>query len=132
MNPRNPRIKVDFVAKAQDAWGKSCPEWVLEWARYANRNTGTLAAKKVNYSLATFSYVMANKYTGDIQRVELKVRGALMSETVMCPIVGEIGRDRCLDEQKMGHTGASSVRAKIYRACRGGCPHSRIQGLEKA
>lgn len=126
MNPRNPRIKVDFVTKARTAWGASCPDWVLEWARFASRTDGVRAAKRVGYSAAVFSHVMAKNYKGDIARVELKVRGALMNETVICPVVGEIGQDRCLDEQKMGHTGASSVRAKLYRACRSGCPHSRL------
>jgi hypothetical protein len=70
--------------------------------------------------------VFANAYTGDLARVEAKVRGALMGATVVCPILGEIGRDVCLDEQKKPNTGASSIRSKLYRACRAGCPHSRI------
>lgn len=124
------REKVDFLKKAEAAWGAALPDWVKEWALEANRTNGTLAAKRVNYSLAVFSHVMANNYTGDIARVEQKVRGALMGMTVMCPVYGELGRDRCLDEQKMGRTGASSVRARVYRACRSGCPHSRIPGQE--
>ena len=120
------KVKVDFVAKAEAAWGKTLPDWVRTWALDGNRTDGVRAARRVGYSAAVFSHVMANNYKGDIARVELKVRGALMNETVVCPIVGEIGRDRCLDEQKMGHTGASSIRAKLYRACRNGCPHSRI------
>ncbi|MGL5166666.1 MAG: transcriptional regulator [Afipia sp.] len=121
------KVKVDFVAKAEVAWGDKLPGWVREWALEGNRTNGTRAAKKIGYSAAVFSHVLANNYGGDLARVELKVNGALMGATVTCPIVGEIGRDRCLDEQAMGQTGASSIRAKLYRACRNGCSHSRIR-----
>lgn len=118
--------KVNFLAKAETAWGNALPDWVREWAIEGNRTNGARAAKRVGYSAAVFSHVLANNYAGDIARVEQKVRGALMGMTVMCPVYGELGRDRCLDEQKMGRTGASSIRAKVYRACRSGCPHSRL------
>lgn len=119
--------KVDFVAKAEAAWGDRLPGWVREWALEGNRTNGARAAKKIGYSAAVFSHVLANNYQGDIARVEQKVNGALMGVTVSCPVVGEIGRDRCLDEQATPFTGASSIRAKLFRACRNGCPHSRIR-----
>ena len=120
--------KTDYLEKARapDAWGESPPDWIIELALEANRTNGTRAAKKINYSAAVLSHVLANKYTGDMKSVEARVRGAMMGETVICPIVGEIGRDRCIREQKMGNTGASSIRAKLFRACRSGCPHSRL------
>lgn len=118
--------KVDFLAKSKEAWGEELPDWVAELAREAGRTTSALAAKRIGYSGAVLSHVFANNYAGDIKRVEAKVRGALMGENVVCPIVGEIGRDRCLDEQKMGNTGASSIRTRLFHACRGGCPHSRL------
>jgi hypothetical protein len=120
------KVKVDYVAKAGAAWKGALPDWVEQLAREANRTTAKKAAQRIGYSGAVVSHVLNNAYPGDIARVEAKVRGALMSATVMCPVVGEIGLDRCLDEQKMGNTGASSIRARLYRACRGGCPNSRI------
>lgn len=117
--------KVDFLAKAREAWGAP-PDWVVELAQECNRTTAARTAKRIGYSSAVISHVLAHRYPGDIDRVAAKVRGALMGETVMCPIVGEIGRDRCLNEQRMDNTGASSIRAKLYRACRGCCPHSRL------
>lgn len=120
------KSRVDFLSKAQAAWGEAMPDWVAELAREANRTTSTLAARRIGYSGAVLSHVFAKNYPGDIKRVEQKVRGALMGESVACPVVGEIGRDRCLDEQKMGNTGASAIRTRLYHACRSGCPHSRI------
>lgn len=118
--------KVDFLAKARVAWGAALPGWVEVLAREANRTTSAKAARRIGYSGAVLSHLFSNNYPGDIERVEAKVRGALMSATVTCPVVGEIGLDRCRDEQRMGNTGASSIRAKLYRACRGSCPYSRI------
>lgn len=117
--------KVDFVAKAKAAWGDALPDWVEELARLAAAHSVKHAAERIGYSMAVVSNVVANKYAGDLVRVAEKVRGALMGMTVDCPVVGEIGRDRCLDEQRMPFSAASSVRAKLYRACRNGCPHSR-------
>jgi uncharacterized protein involved in cysteine biosynthesis len=122
------RARIDFLAKAQAAWGKQLPDWVAELVRECNRSSAAGVAKRIGYSGAVVSQIIASKYPGDIARVEQKVRGALMGDKVMCPVVGEIGRDRCLDEQRMGNTGASSIRAKLYRACRSGCPHSHIGG----
>ena len=123
--------KVDILAKAKAAWGDALPDWVETLALEANRTTSAKAAQRIGYSGAVLSHVFANNYSGDIGRVEAKVRGALMSATVDCPAVGEIGLDRCLNEQKMTNTGASSIRARIFRACRGigqpKCPHSRIK-----
>lgn len=123
------RTAVDFVAKAKAAWGDALPDWVLTLAEEATRTSSTATAKRIGYSPALLSHVFANTYAGDMERVEGKVRGALMALTVMCPVLGEIGRDRCLDEQRRPNTGASSLRSKLFRACRGIgtpiCPHSR-------
>lgn len=119
---------VDFIEKAQAAWGKDMPVYVRELANEANRTSATAAGKKIGYSTAVVSHVLAKAYPGDMAKVEAKIRGALMGETVICPIVGEIGRDRCLDEQAKPFVASSSVRTRIYRACRSGCPHSRLGG----
>jgi hypothetical protein len=125
------KAKTDFVAKARAAWGKTIPDWVEVLAIEANRTDASKAAKRIGYSGAVLSGLFANKYPGDLDRVEAKVRGVLMSAVVICPVVGEIGLDRCRDEQKTGNTGASPLRSQFFRKCRGigtpKCPHSRLQ-----
>ncbi|CAM5396910.1 hypothetical protein AFEL58S_01971 [Afipia felis] len=121
------KTKADFVAKARAAYGDEMPDWVEELAIEATNTSAKLAAEKIGYSPSLISHVFAKTYSGDLARVEEKVRGALMGVTVMCPILGEIGRDVCLDEQKKPRRATSSVRSKLYRACRSGCPHSRIK-----
>ncbi|WP_316191287.1 MULTISPECIES: transcriptional regulator [unclassified Bradyrhizobium] len=123
--------KQSYLDKAKQAWGEPLPNWVQALAEEADRTSGQKVAARLGYSNSTISYVIANKYPGDVDGVAEKVRGALLGAKVMCPVFGEMDRDYCLDQQKIGNTGASSVRARLYRHCRGlggveKCPNSRI------
>lgn len=124
---KRPDRKVDFVAKARDAWGKALPDWVAELAELATNTSQATAAKRIGYSAPVVSQVIGRTYRGDLARVEAKVRGALMHETVMCRVLGEIGLDQCRDEQRKPFFATSSVRTRVYRECRSGCPHSRLK-----
>jgi hypothetical protein len=123
---RGANMKTDFVAKAESAWGKRLPDWVRVLAEEANRTSGSRAAARIGLSGALVSNVIADKYPGDMARVEGIVRGALMGLTVECPVLGEIRRDQCLAEQRKPFSATSSVRSRLYRACRAGCPHSHL------
>lgn len=120
-----------FADKAAEAWAPA-PDWVQELAAFADREGLRGAEKRIGYSPSALSNVLNNRYPGDLARVEEKVRGALMGETVVCPALGEIGRDRCLDWQKKPFAATSSVRVAVFRACRGGCPHSALKVREDA
>jgi len=120
--------KTAFVANAISSWGEGdIPEWVVVLAQEAERSSATAIAQRIGYSVAVVSAVIRANYAGDLSKVEAKVRGAFMGETVDCPVVGEIARDRCLDEQARPFSASSSMRTALYRACRGGCPHSRLK-----
>ncbi|GJD93399.1 transcriptional regulator [Methylobacterium iners] len=121
-------MKVSATEKAAAAWGPAIPDEVRELALYVDRNTGAAAAKAIGYSPAVVSHLLSARYPGDHDAVFAKIRGALMGEVVICPVLGEIGRDRCLNEQKMPFATSNSARARVYRACRSGCPHSRLKG----
>lgn len=114
--------KPDQVAKARAAWGESIPAEVIILAEACKAETSQRVAKRLGYSGATISYVLSRKYPGDLDRVFATIRGALMGETVMCPILGEIGRDRCLTEQAKPFAATNSTRARLFHACRT-CPN---------
>lgn len=116
------RPKLDQIAKAQAAWGEAAPAEVLLLAEACKARTSRAVAQQLGYSDAVISHVLANKYPGDLPKVFLKIRGALMGETVECPIVGEITKDQCLDNQGKPFSTANPARARLYRACRR-CPH---------
>ena len=120
----------DFVAEARRAWGDGMPDWVRELAAEATRSTVTAAAARLGRSVGLVSNVIHGKYRGDLAGVEGLVRGALMGAVVDCPVLDKIPRDRCLHEQKMPRAATSPLRTRLYRACRAGCPHSRIRGAD--
>jgi len=122
--------KTNFMANAERNWGEAMPDWVKALAEEATRTSGTEMARRLGYSPAVVTGVINATYAGDLATVEAKVRGLLMNETVDCPVLGELTRDRCLNEQKMSRIGSSSLRARISRACRSGCPHSRLSKSE--
>jgi len=128
VNVKNlPKQKVNFLALAEDAYGDNLPDWIAALARLASETSAVAAAKRIGYSNTVLTLLFRGAYSGDLEKLEQKVRGALMGVEVVCPILGEIGADRCLDEQRMKHVGTSAIRTALFHACRSGdCPHSRI------
>lgn len=117
------RSKVDFVAKAVAAWGENLPREIRALAEACSENTATAVAKRIGYSPSAVSYVLSRRYhEGDMDRVFVAIRGALMGETVLCPILGDIGRDRCLSEQSKPFAATNSTRARLFHACKT-CPN---------
>ena len=110
------------------AWGIDIPDWVLMLARMADRSSQAQAGREIGYSGTVVNAVIKNSYNGSLKTVEKAVRGRFMSETVTCPVLGEIGTHICLVHQKRARvfTAGSSLRVAITRACRGGCPYSLI------
>ncbi len=113
-----------FAEKASAAW-RPMPDWIAELAALADREGLIGAEKRIGYSRSAVSVVLNGKYRGDLGRVEEMVRGALMAANVDCPVLGEIGRDRCLNEQNEPFRATSAFRAQLYHACRNGCPNAR-------
>lgn len=113
-----------FVEKAIEAHGAPLPDWLDELARFADASDLGVAGERIGYSRSAVSTVISGKYQGDLARVEQMVRGALMALTVECPILGDIGRDQCLTEQKEPFRATSRHRAQLFHACKT-CPQRR-------
>lgn len=120
--------KIDNITKARAAWGDPPPDWIVVLAECCDVASQSAVAKRLGYSSTTVSLVLSNGYEkGDMVRFEAAVRGALLSETVVCPVIGgEIGRDVCQNWQRRPFSTASSNAVRMYQGCRSGCPHSRI------
>ncbi|HQS09506.1 MAG: hypothetical protein B7Y12_02005 [Rhizobiales bacterium 24-66-13] len=120
------RVATDFLARAHAGWGDP-PDWILALATACASETQAGLARRLAVSGSQLSQALANRYPGDMARLEDRVRGALMGVTVVCPVLGEIGRDQCIREQAKPWSSASSVRVRLHRACRDGCPHSSLK-----
>ncbi|MGF3028003.1 transcriptional regulator [Methylobacterium aquaticum] len=121
-------IKATFLRKAEAAWGDGLPPEVRALAERCDTHTAAAAAKAVGISPATVSHLIHAKVENhDLAKIYGKIRGALLSETVECPRKGAMRRDVCLQWQAKPFAATSADRVAMYRACRSGCPHSRLK-----
>lgn len=127
--------QLSFVEKASAAYEKEpglVPDWVAELAAWTDRLKLRGVAARLGVSTTMISQIIGKKYDGDLGRIEALVRGSLMGETVNCPQLGEMKRDICLGWQAKEDLPSSQQRNLMYRACRSGCPHSRLTGGDDA
>tara|TARA_B100002049_G_C16070354_1_gene372504 strand:- start:1423 stop:1752 length:330 start_codon:yes stop_codon:yes gene_type:complete len=85
-------------------------------------------AEKLGVSKATVSQVVNDKYKASTQTIQQRVEGVFMASMVDCPILDEIPLNVCLEHQARKFAATNHVRVALYKACRNGCPHSKICG----
>ena len=78
-------------------------------------------------SEALLSRVLNGKYPGSTERLQRLVEGYFLGASVLCPVLGEVTRDRCDHEQRRPFAATNPTRVALFRACRGGCPHSTLE-----
>jgi len=78
-------------------------------------------------SPAVVNQALQDRYLGDLVRLQDVVEAVLLRTPVECPVLGSIGLDRCLMAQNARFSAANPQRVALYRACRGGCPNSRLE-----
>lgn len=114
MNPRRSPVE-----KAKAAWGSDLPPEVLALAEACASSTNRAVAKRIGYSDAVVSHVLARSYhKGDMSKVLAKVRGVFMGEVVLCPIYDLISRDRCIDVQNQPFASTNPARVRAFYECR--------------
>lgn len=116
------------VRNARESWGDDLPGWVLVLAEQCDRASQKKAADAIGYSSAVVNQVLKKSYTGDLTAVEKAVRGAFLNATVECPILGDLALHHCLQYQRAKFSATNQLRVRLYRACRNGCPHSKLGG----
>ena len=119
---------VSAINRATAGWGAMPPDWVVVLAEECDRTSQRRAAQRIGYSPSAVNQVLSGTYNAGLNAVETAVRGRLMGAAVDCPALGRIGRGDCLDWQARPFAAGNRRRVEMYRACRNGCPHSRIGG----
>lgn len=112
--------------KANAAWGADLPSWVAALAVACDQASQRAVAQRIGYSPAVVSTVLGRSYRGDLTAVQTAIEGALMAVTVACPILGRLTTDLCRHYQQAAYSTANPLRIQLFRACRAGCPHSRL------
>lgn len=108
-------------------------DWITalrtECARTSQRKVAQRLRQPDGYpSEAILSQVLSGKYPGRTDRLQDLVEGAFMGAKVQCPVLGTIGRDTCAEHQARPYAPTNHLRIQLYRACRSGCPNSRLTG----
>lgn len=122
------RVQAAFEA----AFG-SAVDWLAALRAEADRTTQERVAQRLGVSPGTVSQVLSGKYGADTTRIARRVRGALLGETVECPVALEMPLHRCqeIQERKPGTSG-NPIYARAQLCCRGlgpwadagPCPHA--------
>jgi len=86
----------------------------------------TEVARRIGYSVAVINKVLKGGYPGNLTAVETAFRSVFMGLTVGCPVLGEIPPPECAEHQTRPFGAANPTHTELYRACRGGCPQSKI------
>ncbi|WP_339863245.1 hypothetical protein [Paremcibacter congregatus] len=106
-------------ATASAAWGPTTtPDWILALAKACDdHQSQKKAGDLVGYSGATINLVLKNKYNGDLSKVEVMVRGALLKESVNCPVLGILNLKECRDYQALKTFSGTTMGVFLKRAC---------------
>lgn len=83
-------------------------------------------ARRLGVSPAMVNQILSGKYRGNYDTLANRVRGELMGHSVECPVLGPISRRVCQDWQEKPLETTNQLRVMVYRACRAGCPHSKL------
>jgi hypothetical protein len=96
------------------------PDWLPALRAEVDRTSGARTALRLGISEATVSQVLSGKYLADPQRIARRVRGALMGETVECPVALEMPLHKCqeIQDRKAGSFG-NPVYARAQLCCKG-------------
>lgn len=123
---------MSVLTTAREAWGGECPDWIEALAVECDRTSQNQVAKRLERSTALISNVLRNKYRADMRATEELVRGTLMSETIVCPALGEIGKQTCQKWRRKSRNfeNVNSLYVQMFRACNR-CPRNDTEKMAK-
>lgn len=108
--------------KAAAAWGKPLPDWINALAEACDETSLRKTAAKLAVSPAIVSLaVNAKRDRVKLDFIKTRVEATLMITMVPCPVLGIIGRKKCLQEQAADFSPTNPLRVQLFRACRNGC-----------
>lgn len=107
------------------------PDWILALRSTCKATSQASVAKRLGISSATVSQLLNGTYCADTSRMEARIRGELLRETVTCPVMGEVSRRVCTEEQRRPYY-PDPISSALYRACKT-CPNAhRAEGASTA
>ncbi|MEW5682990.1 MAG: helix-turn-helix transcriptional regulator [Pseudomonadota bacterium] len=97
----------------------------MQWLDLLRQKCEALGRRKVEAELGisktTLSQVLNEKYPGNLDNIASKVVEAYSSDKVLCPVLGSITVQRCVNEQSKPFAATNPQRVKLWKACQT-CP----------
>lgn len=120
MNPVS-KPATDTVDKC---WGKDAPAWVKMLAAKCDQTSQAKVAGQLGRSPSLVNQVLKNSYSGNMDDVKARFETAF-TETIECPVLGDISGQSCLDWQGRPYSAANHLVVRMFRACQR-CPHNQL------
>ena len=122
--------RTSALSVAEAAHGLDLPDWIRALAEECDHlGSQRAAAEAIGYSAAVVNQVLKGTYRGDLRKVEDTVRGAFLGETVLCPVLGALTKDRCRENQSLPFAATNRVRVRLHQECPD-CPHAKGGGID--
>jgi len=107
-------------------------EWIdvlkIECSRSSQSRVANLLRQTDGFPSPTvINQIIKGKYPGRTDRLKALVEGRFMAGTVVCPVMGVISSDHCVEIQSRKFAPINHQWVKLYKACRGGCLNSNIK-----
>ncbi|MDR1397208.1 MAG: hypothetical protein LBJ14_05700 [Desulfarculales bacterium] len=113
------------LEKAMSAWGETMPSWVQALAEECDQRSQAAVADLIGYSTTAINQMLANRYVGNSGRIQAAVEGKFMGQTLICPVLGEVTKDICLEKQGLPFAATNAQRVKLYKTCKN-CHYNRF------
>lgn len=91
--------------------------WFIALQSAANTMSQAKLAAKCGISGTAINQVLKGNYQGSINNVSEKVKGALLEQSVTCPVLDTITTDVCANHRNKGFKPNNPMRVQLFRAC---------------
>lgn len=106
-------------------------DWYVALANEVGRTSQNKAATRIGVNASYINMVLNDKpFPGRLDRFIARIEGALLHQTVMCPVVGEMSKDVCESHQSRPFSSHNTMRVRIWKACNYTCTISRVRKSE--
>ncbi|WP_048675781.1 transcriptional regulator [Candidatus Competibacter denitrificans] len=110
---------------------RAAGEHWLEVLRSACEDSSqTAVARQLGVSVAMVNQVLKGTYKGNVHNLRVRVEATLPMQVQMvdCPVADHMTRQKCREYQNRDPnlTWGNPILLQFYRACRSGCPHSKL------
>lgn len=101
--------------------------WFIALKQALETQSQATVAGQCGISGTAVNQVLKGNYPGSITNVSEKVKGALLKESVSCPVLDTITTDICASHRNKGFMPNNPMRVSLFKACQK-CPNNPKAG----